>query len=35
VELEVGERTLWGVGINFDTTTASLQAIVSGINRAS
>jgi 2-isopropylmalate synthase len=35
VELEVGERTLWGVGINTDTTTASLQAIISGINRAS
>ncbi len=35
VEMEVGERTLWGVGIHSDTTTASLQAIVSGINRAS
>jgi 2-isopropylmalate synthase len=35
VELEIGERTLWGVGINTDTTTASLQAIISGINRAS
>jgi 2-isopropylmalate synthase len=34
VELEVGERTLWGVGIHSDTTSASLQAIVSGINRA-
>jgi 2-isopropylmalate synthase len=34
VEMEVGERTLWGVGIHSDTTTASLQAIVSGINRA-
>jgi hypothetical protein len=32
--MEVGERTLWGVGIHSDTTTASLQAIVSGINRA-
>jgi 2-isopropylmalate synthase len=35
VEMEVGERTLWGVGIHSDITTASLQAIVSGINRAS
>jgi 2-isopropylmalate synthase len=35
VEIEVGERTLWGVGIHSDTTTASLQAIVSGLNRAS
>jgi len=35
VEMEVGDRTLWGVGIDSDITTASLQAIVSGINRAS
>ncbi len=33
-ELEVNKRTLWGVGIHSDTTTSSLQAIISGINRA-
>ena len=34
VELEVGKHTIWGVGIHSDVTTSSLQAIVSGINRA-
>jgi 2-isopropylmalate synthase len=34
VELEVGSRTIWGVGIHSDVTTSSLQAVVSGINRA-
>ncbi|MFZ0626356.1 MAG: 2-isopropylmalate synthase [Acidimicrobiia bacterium] len=34
VEMEVGDRTLWGVGIHSDIATASLLAIVSGINRA-
>ena len=33
-ELEIGQRTIWGVGIHTDVTTSSLQAIVSGINRA-
>jgi 2-isopropylmalate synthase len=33
-ELEVNNRTLWGVGIHSDVTTSSLQSIVSGINRA-
>jgi 2-isopropylmalate synthase len=33
-ELEFGKRTIWGVGIHTDVTTSSLQAIVSGINRA-
>ncbi len=35
VELEVNDRELWGVGTHSDITTASLRAIVSGINRAS
>jgi 2-isopropylmalate synthase len=34
VELEIGTRTIWGVGIHSDVTTSSLQALVSGINRA-
>ena len=34
VELEVGKQTIWGVGIHSDVTTSSLQAVVSGINRA-
>ncbi len=34
LELEVDGRTIWGVGIHSDVTTSSLQAIVSGINRA-
>ena len=34
VELEFGSRTIWGVGIHSDVTTSSLQAVVSGINRA-
>jgi 2-isopropylmalate synthase len=34
VELEVDKRPIWGVGIHSDVTTSSLQAIVSGINRA-
>ncbi|MEM9130985.1 MAG: 2-isopropylmalate synthase [Actinomycetota bacterium] len=34
VELKVGSRELWGVGIHSDITNASLQAIVSGANRA-
>jgi 2-isopropylmalate synthase len=33
VELEVGTRTIWGVGIHSDVTTSSLQAVISGINR--
>ncbi len=35
VECEIGGRTLWGVGIDSNLTTASLQAVVSAINRAS
>ncbi len=34
VECAVGERTLWGVGIDPNIVTASLNAIVSAINRA-
>lgn len=34
VELEVNGRTLWGVGIDPDISTASLKAVVSAINRA-
>ncbi|MGH8871457.1 MAG: 2-isopropylmalate synthase [Acidimicrobiia bacterium] len=33
-ELEIDNRTIWGVGIHSDVTTSSLHAIVSGINRA-
>ena len=31
---EVGERRLWGVGIDADISTASLKAVVSAVNRA-
>jgi len=34
VELQVGEKRLWGVGIDADISTASLKAIVSAVNRA-
>jgi 2-isopropylmalate synthase len=33
-ELEINGRTLWGVGIDGDIATASLKAIISGVNRA-
>ncbi|MCH7789397.1 MAG: 2-isopropylmalate synthase, partial [Acidobacteria bacterium] len=33
-ELKVGGNELWGVGIHSDIVTASLHAIVSGINRS-
>jgi 2-isopropylmalate synthase len=35
VECEVGERTLWGVGVDANIVTASLKALVSAVNRAS
>ncbi|GIH98529.1 2-isopropylmalate synthase [Planobispora takensis] len=35
VECDVAGTTLWGVGIDANTTTASLKAIVSAVNRAS
>jgi 2-isopropylmalate synthase len=34
VELQVGEKRLWGVGIDADISTASLKAVVSAVNRA-
>ncbi len=33
VELRVNGRTLWGVGIDADISTASLKAVVSAVNR--
>ena len=33
-ECELGDRVLWGVGIDSSITTASLKAIVSAVNRA-
>ncbi|MFI6477457.1 2-isopropylmalate synthase [Nonomuraea sp. NPDC050663] len=35
VEAEVDGQVLWGVGIDANTTTASLKAIISAVNRAS
>jgi 2-isopropylmalate synthase len=34
VELTIDSKTLWGVGIDGDIATASLRAIISGVNRA-
>ncbi|BDZ53252.1 2-isopropylmalate synthase [Agromyces marinus] len=34
VECQVDGRTLWGVGIDADISTASLKAVVSAVNRA-
>lgn len=34
VELKVNGKTLWGVGIDPDISTASLKAVVSAVNRA-
>lgn len=34
VELQVDDQRLWGIGIDGDISTASLKAIVSGVNRA-
>ncbi|HEV2373082.1 MAG TPA: 2-isopropylmalate synthase, partial [Streptosporangiaceae bacterium] len=34
VECEVGGQTLWGVGIDTNTVTASLRAVLSAVNRA-
>jgi 2-isopropylmalate synthase len=34
VELRVNGKTLWGVGIDHDISTASLKAVVSAVNRA-
>ena len=34
VECAVGDRILWGVGIDANIVTASLRAVVSAVNRA-
>jgi 2-isopropylmalate synthase len=34
VECAVGDRTLWGVGVDDNIVTASLKAVVSAVNRA-
>ena len=34
VECAVGERVLWGVGIDANTTMAALKAVISAVNRA-
>lgn len=34
VELAVGERVLWGAGIDSNTTMSALKAVVSAVNRA-
>ncbi|WFP15388.1 2-isopropylmalate synthase [Citricoccus muralis] len=34
VECAVGDRVLWGIGLDHNTTTASLKAVVSAVNRA-
>ncbi len=34
VECAVGDRVLWGVGVDANITTASLKAVVSAVNRA-
>ena len=34
VECAVGERILWGVGVDANIVTASLKAVVSAVNRA-
>ena len=34
IELEVNGQNLWGVGIDGDIATASLKAVISGVNRA-
>jgi 2-isopropylmalate synthase len=34
VECEIGGQTLWGVGVDTNTVTASLKAVLSAVNRA-
>ncbi|WP_405140107.1 2-isopropylmalate synthase [Sphaerisporangium sp. NBC_01403] len=34
VECQVGDRVLWGIGVDANTVTASLKAILSAVNRA-
>jgi 2-isopropylmalate synthase len=35
LECAVGDRVLWGVGIDPNIVTASLKAVISAVNRAS
>ncbi|MBM2617138.1 2-isopropylmalate synthase [Actinoplanes sp. LDG1-06] len=35
VEVEVGDRTVWGVGIDANIVSASIKAVTSAVNRAS
>ena len=34
VECAIGERILWGVGVDANIVTASLKAVVSAVNRS-
>ena len=34
IELNVKNKTLWGIGINQNTIVASFQAIINGLNRS-
>jgi 2-isopropylmalate synthase len=34
VEAAVGERVLWGIGIDSNTSMSSLKAVISAVNRA-
>ncbi|TLS40519.1 2-isopropylmalate synthase [Streptomyces montanus] len=34
IEVAIGDKVLWGIGIDANTTRASLQAVVSAVNRA-
>src|SRR5699024_3828185 len=33
VEAAIGDRVLWGIGLDHNTSTASLQAVTSAVNR--
>ncbi|MFF3709000.1 alpha-isopropylmalate synthase regulatory domain-containing protein, partial [Streptomyces phaeochromogenes] len=34
IEVAIGDKVLWGIGIDANTTRASLKAVVSAVNRA-
>lgn len=34
IECAIGDKVLWGIGIDANTTRASLKAVVSAVNRA-
>jgi len=34
LEIEIGDQVYWGVGISESIVTASLNAVISGLNRA-